>query len=255
VAPVEPVAPVAPVEPVAPVAPVEPVAPVAPVEPVAPVTPAGPAVLASDAFDRTVSGGLGTADAGGAWTVSAGGTRQKVAGSAAAFAMAAGTNTGSYLGTVGQTSSDVRTAMSLSSVPTGGGATAYVVARRVAANQEYRGRVRFLADGRVGVAAVKLSGSTAEVIIGREVLLSGLTYTPGGELNVRVQASGSGTTELAVTVWAAGTAEPVTPTVSATDSTETLQAAGSVGLTAYLSGSATAPVELRFPQFTVTARA
>jgi hypothetical protein len=89
-------------------------------------------------------------------------------------------------------------------------------------------------------------------VIGSEVVLGGLTYTAGTELNVRVQVSGTGTTELSVTVWAAGTAEPATPTVVRTDSTESLQAAGGVGLSSYLSGSATSTVDLRIAEFTVT---
>ena len=209
------------------------------------------ALLASDGFDRTVSGGLGTADAGGAWTVSAGGTRQSVTAGAAVFALAAGTNTGSYLGAVSQTSADLRTTMSVSSVPTGGGAMVYVKARRVAANQEYQGRVRFLANGTVGVAVSRLVGTATETLIGSEVLLPG-TYTAGTELNVRVQVSGTGTTELSVSVWAAGSAEPATPTVTRTDTTESLQAPGGVGLSSYLSGSAAAPVQLRFTELTVT---
>jgi len=71
-------------------------------------------------------------------------------------------------------------------------------------------------------------------------------------LNVRVVATGTGATQLAATVWAAGTTEPTTPTVAGTDTTAPLQAAGSVGLTAYLSGSATSSVDVRFSEITVT---
>jgi PKD repeat protein len=220
--------------------------------PVTATAPAAAVVLAADEFDRSVTGGLGTAGVGGAWTASAGATRQSVAASAARFAMTAGTNTGSFLGSVARTDADVRTTLSLSGVPTGGGANVYVIGRRVAANQEYRGRVRILADGSVRVAVVRMSGSTTDVLVGSEVLVAGLTYKPGMELNVRVRVSGTGTTQLAATVWAVGSAEPATPTVSRTDSTAELQAAGSVGLTAYLSGSATAPVELRFAGFSAT---
>lgn len=209
------------------------------------------AVLASDGFDRTVSGGLGTAEVGGTWTVSAGGTRQSVAGGAAVFALAQGTNTGSHLGAVSQTSADVRTTMSLSAVPAGGAALVYVNARRVAVDQEYRGRVRFFADGSVGVAVSRLAGSSTETVLGSEVLVNGLTYTAGTDLNVRVQAAGTGTTEVSVTVWPAGSAEPATPTVTRTDTTESLQAAGGVGLAAYLSGSVTAPIQLRFGSISV----
>jgi PKD repeat protein len=220
----------------------------------APVTPEQPAaeVVATDGFDRTVTGGLGTAEDGGAWTVSAGGARQSVSDGEATFALTKGTNTGSYLGGVSETSVDVQTAFSLSAVPTGGGAMVYVGARRVDTNLAYQGRVRLFADGTVAVALVKQVGTSDDVLIGKEVTLKGLVYTPGTVLNVRVIASGTDATQLSATVWAAGAQEPTTPTVTGTDTTAGLQAAGSVGLTAYLSGSATAPVDLRFSGITVT---
>ena len=49
-------------------------------------------VIAADAFQRAVAGGLGVADAGGPWSVSAGGTRQSVTTGAAQFVMAPGTS-------------------------------------------------------------------------------------------------------------------------------------------------------------------
>ena len=102
------------------------------------------------------------------------------------------------------------------------------------------------------VALVKLSGTTDEVLIGSEVLLPGLTYTPGTELNVRVQASGTGTTNLSLSVWATGTAEPATPTLVRTDDTAALQVPGGISLGGYLSGSATASVDVRFTEVRVT---
>ncbi len=215
-----------------------------------PTPPADPALLASDAFGRTVTGGLGTADQGGAWSAWAGASRQSVKSGAAVFAAAKGTNTGSFLGDVQQTSADVRTTMSLSAVPTGSGAMVYVGARRVGVNKAYQARVRILPDGSVAVALDRLTGTTDEALIGKEVVLSGVTYTAGMELNVRVQASGTGTTNLSATVWKAGTTEPTTPTVAGTDSTAELQAPGGVGLATYLSGSATAGVDVRFTTIT-----
>jgi PKD repeat protein len=209
-----------------------------------------PTAFASDAFGRTVAGGLGTADVGGPWTSSAGASRQSVTSGVATFALAKGTNTGSYLGSVTQTSADVQTAFSLSGVPTGGGAAVYVTVRRVSDTLAYQGRVRVLADGSVHLALDRLPGTTNEVVIGSEVTVPGLTYTPGTVLNVRVQASGTGTTQLSASVWVAGSAEPATPMVTGTDITAELQVAGGVGLLAYLSGSATAPVDLRFTGIT-----
>ncbi|MGY2127709.1 radical SAM protein, partial [Blastococcus sp. SYSU DS0617] len=214
--------------------------------------PPADGTIAADAFDRTVAGGLGTADVGGAWSVRAGGSRQSVSAGTATLRVGPGNNTGSNLAGVSQTAADVRTSLSLSAVPQGGsGAYVYVVGRRVALNQEYAARVRVLPDGSVGVAAVRFAGSSNESVLGSIVTLPGFTYTAGTELEVRVQVTGTAPTNLAVTVWPAGTPEPAEPTVTATDDTPALQEAGALGLAAYLSGSATAPVDVRFTGYAV----
>jgi PKD repeat protein len=216
------------------------------------VSVAAPVFLASDTFNRTVASGLGTADVGGAWTMSNGTTRQSVAPGTATLRLdAAGNLTGSYLGSVSQSSADVRTTFSLSAAPTGSGASVYVTGRRVGTNLEYRVRLRFLASGAVAVAITKLAGSSTEVLVGSEVTVAGLTYTAGTPVNVHLVVSGTGTTQLAATVWT-GATEPGTPTVTRTDTEAALQAPGAVGLSDYLSGSATAPLAVRFTGFTVT---
>jgi PKD repeat protein len=221
---------------------------------VAVTAPPGPTVLARDAFDRTVSGGLGTANIGGAWTVSYNGARQSVTPGVAVLDLATPASlVGSYLPGVSQTGSDSLASFSLGSAPTGGGVSVYLTGRRVAANQEYRGRVRFLANGAVAVAATRLSGSASEVVIGTEVVVPGLTYTPGTALQVRVRVVGTNPTQVAVTVWRAGTTEPAGPTLTRTDTTASLQAPGGLGVSAYLSGSATSPSAVRFTSYSVTA--
>jgi PKD repeat protein len=218
-----------------------------------PAVPAPPAtVVAADAFRRSVTGGLGTADTGGIWTASVGAARQSVNAGTATFTAAKGTNTGSYLGSVSATGADVQTAFSLSSVPTGGGATVYVVARQVAANTSYSAQLRVLADGSVGVSLVRFAGTTDAVLIGREIVVPGLTYTAGRVLRVAVRAVGSGTTNLSATVWADGATQPATPTVTGADTTAALQRAGAVGLSSYLSASATSPVDVRFTSFSAS---
>ncbi|MGY1761785.1 PKD domain-containing protein [Geodermatophilus sp. SYSU D00779] len=209
-----------------------------------PPGPVDPAVIAADAFGRTVTGGLGTADVGGPWTASAGATRQSVTPGTATLTAGPGNNTGSYLGSVAQTSADVRTSFSLGSVPTGGGTYVYVTGRRVSAGNEYRVAVKVGSAGQVSLVLSRLSGGT-EAWPGGEVVVPGLTYRAGTTLHVRVRVSGTGTTDVAASVWADGAAEPATPQLVRTDTTAALQAPGSVGLAAYTSGTATAPVAVR----------
>ncbi|MBM7807383.1 PKD repeat protein [Geodermatophilus bullaregiensis] len=214
--------------------------------------PSGPRPLAQDGFDRPVSGGLGVAEVGGAWTVAVGGTRQSVTGSAAELALPlAGANTGSYLGEVSTTAAEVTTSFTLDTSPTGTGTFVYVTGRRVAAGQEYRVRVRVMADGRVGLALSRLTGGT-ETFPGGEVVVPGLTWTPGTVLGVRVVTAGVGSTEVRATVWAEGQAEPAAPQLVRTDTTAALQAPGGVGLGAHRPSSSTAATAVRFPGITVT---
>jgi hypothetical protein len=71
-------------------------------------------------------------------------------------------------------------------------------------------------------------------------------------LEVRVRTSGAGTTDVAATVWAAGTAEPAAPQLVRTDATAALQAPGAVGISAYRPGSATAATAVRVTGFEAT---
>jgi hypothetical protein len=66
---------------------------------------------------------------------------------------------------------------------------------------------------------------------------------------MRVLVTGTSPTTVQAKVWPTGTTEPATWQAAATDSTAGLQAAGSVGVQAYLSGSATATLVTRFDNF------
>lgn len=213
-------------------------------------TPAVPTEIASDTFNRTTTGGLGTADVGGAWTATAGAARQSVTPGTATFATTPGTNTGSVIAAATGTSVSVRTTVTLSALPSAGAESVYVTGRR-ASGQEYAARVRILANGTVGVAAARLTGTTSESLIGAEVVVPGLTYTAGTPLVVRFDITGTGTTTLAVTVSAAGATPPSTPVLTRTDATAALQGPGQSGLLAYLSGSATGSVAVRFTAYSV----
>jgi PKD repeat protein len=213
--------------------------------------PGGPAPLADDTFNRSVTNGWGSADVGGAWTTSVGGPRLSVAGGVGTMSLpGAGNNTGAYLGGLTRPDADVATSFSLSSMPTGSGTYVYVTGRRVSATDEYRVRVRVLADGRVALALSRRSGGT-EAFPGGEVIVPGVTYTSGATLNVRVRVSGSGPSTITARVWT-GATEPATWQMTRTDSTAALQANGSVGLTVHRPGNTTAATSVRFTAFTVT---
>jgi hypothetical protein len=96
----------------------------------------------------------------------------------------------------------------------------------------------------------KYAGSATATAITSEVTLPGVTFTPGTLLNVRFQVSGTSPTTLKVKVWPSTSAQPSAWTLTATDTSAGLQAAGAVGLTTYLSGSTTnAPTTVKFSSF------
>jgi PKD repeat protein len=202
------------------------------------VTP--PSVFASDGFNRTVSGGLGTADAGGAWSATAAGPSQSVTPGTARFAFAGGgSNISAALLTTSETSSIVTTSASLNAVPNGTGAFLTVVGRRIDSIHEYRATLRVLADGGLRLSMTKLDGSSADVALGNQIALAG-TYTPGQVLRLKFSVvSSAGSTTVAAKAWPDGTSEPAGYQVSAADTSAAMQAAGSVGLRAYLSSTTT----------------
>jgi PKD repeat protein len=213
-----------------------------------PVTVSAPSaqVVAADQFERTLTNAWGSADTGGTWSVNTSAGVSSVSGGLGRVVMrTAGTGPLSLLNGVAATNVDLSVEVSLDKLPAGGRVDQAVFLRRTASG-DYRAMVRFLANGSVAVDFMRLSGgSTAS--IGAQVTVPGLTYAAGDVLNVRAQAVGTPTTDLRLKVWKAGTAEPAGWTITRTDSTPALQAPGGVGLSPYLSGSATnAPVQARY---------
>jgi hypothetical protein len=217
--------------------------------------PPGPTTLASDTFNRTVSNGWGTADSGGAWTVSSNAANWAVTPGTGTIRMAtAGAGTGTaYLGGVSARDVDVRTTVALDQMPTGNGAYMYVVTRRTSGTAQYRAVVRVTSTGAVTLAFTKLDGSSTETAVGAEAAVAGLTYAPGQRLRVRVAVTGASPTTLTAKVWADGATEPAGWQVSRTDTSALLANPGSVGFSSYLSGSATnAPIVQSVAAYTVT---
>ncbi|MGY1615714.1 PKD domain-containing protein [Geodermatophilus sp. SYSU D00691] len=208
----------------------------------------GPVDFVTDTFTRTVTGGLGTADVGGAWTTSGTAANFSVNGQTGNITLPAAGNTRSaWLGATTRTDTDYRVTIALDKVPTGSGAYLDVVGRRVGQNTEYRARLVMAANGRITVQLTALRGTASPVALATAVILpTTTTYAANTQLNVRMQVTGTNPTTVRLKVWPASQPEPTAWQTTATDTFAALQAAGSVGITAYLSGSVTnAPVVLR----------
>ena len=201
--------------------------------------------VASDSFSRSVTGGLGTADAGGPWTASPA-QSCSVNGSAAVLSTAAGSTVNATLGGVSTRDAAVQVSVALDRATTGAGNYVSVVARKVG-NDDYRVRLRVLSTGVVNATLFRVVAGAYTSL--QSLNIPGLTYSPGQVLNVRFDVSGSGTSTLRAKVWAAGSAEPGFQ-LTATDSAASLQGNGAVGIATYVSGSATnGPVAISFDNF------
>ena len=194
--------------------------------------------LASDTFTRTVTGGFGTADLGGAWTLSGGATNFSVNGSAGRMSAAAGGSRTAALDAVRQTAVEVRTALSFDKPQTGGGTYISVIGRRINATNDYRLKLRAQSTGAVTAQLVRTVNG-AETVVQNIASVPGLTWTQGEVLRVRLRVNGTAPTSLSARVWEEGATEPATWQLQATDTTAALQAPGGVGVWTYVSSSAT----------------
>ncbi len=200
--------------------------------------------FASDAFNRTLASGWGTADKGGPWSAVGSAANLSVANGSGLLKLAAASSApGAFLNAVSTSDSDSKITYTTDKPATGNGIYLYLVGRHVSTNNEYRARIRILSNNTVALAVTKLANSATETVIGSEVTLTGVTYTPGMMLNVRYQVTGTSPTTLRLKAWPSSSTEPTAWRITTTDNTSGLQSAGSVGVTTYLSGSATnAPV-------------
>ncbi|WP_230854388.1 PKD domain-containing protein, partial [Arthrobacter terrae] len=215
------------------------------------VQPAGDGVLAADTFGRTVTSGFGTAEQGGLWRLNGSASLFSVANGAGSMRMnTAGTGPAAYLNSVASSSAETGVKFQWDKVANGGGTYTYVIGRSVGTAGEYRAKAWITSNGSVSLAATKLVAGTLTTLSTKTI--PGLTYLAGDQLQIRLQVTGTSPTTLKAKLWKVGTVEPSDWTVTATDSEPGLQAAGSVGLTTYLSGSATnAPLVASFDDLAV----
>lgn len=208
--------------------------------------PAAPATqaIATDSFERTVSAGLGSANPGGPWTLSGSPTAFSVSGGRARLSLSAGSGPSAYLQSVAATNTDVSVTAGLAKAPLGGPGYLALVARRAGAN-DYRLKLRRPGTGTATVSLVRSIGG-AETALATAQLPTSIGPTDLVRLRVQVTTTGAGTS-LRARAWELGTVEPGSWLLTAADTTTALQAPGSIGLWAYLSGSATnAPVVALF---------
>ncbi|WP_067164138.1 PKD domain-containing protein [Microbacterium sp. TNHR37B] len=191
-------------------------------------------LIARDTFERSVSSGWGEATSGATWVTPAG------------FAVADGvgtievgrsqTKTAVLTGAVAR-DVDARAVFGTEAVSDGGGVHLNL-AVRASDSGAYRLKLRIASTGVVTASTAKLLGSTETLLTSRAV--PDYVHTAGGRLHTRLQAvSEGGTTTLRAKVWPVGTEEPDAWLIVSTDAEAELQDAGSLRISAYLTGTST----------------
>ncbi|RBO73155.1 hypothetical protein DSP71_06865, partial [Microbacterium sp. H6] len=180
-----------------------------------------------------------------AWTV-AGGSQAAatVADGQGKLSLVAGDTRHATLNSTSIGDAILETQFRVDQAPAAGGAYVGVIARQTAAGK-YFARAWLRPDG------------TVWLVVHREgtVLLTqavpGLVWAANTSYSLKVSVTGSASTAISAKIWATGTTEPANWQINATDTTPL--AAGSVGLSGNRSGSSTAPLNVSFDSFRVTA--
>ncbi|BDV31634.1 PKD domain-containing protein [Microbacterium terricola] len=216
----------------------------APVSKQVTVTAQAPA-LARDLFERTVANGWGSADAGGAWTVTAPLSRYAVAGGAGVLTIPNSSWVQANLTAVSSANTRLTASFSVDKIA----AAQYIsfIGRQVGAEQ-YLMRVRVAADGTIQLLMMRGSGA-----IGSSFTVPGLVIVPGTLYSIAFEVKGTSPTSLSGKMWRSASPEPATWQLTRTDATATLQAPGNVGLTSYVPTAANAyPLKISVAELTAT---
>ncbi|WP_051639737.1 PKD domain-containing protein [Cellulomonas sp. URHE0023] len=200
--------------------------------------------LASDAFNRSVTGGWGSADVGGAWTLT-GASRFSVSGGAGRVQAASGSTLTATLAGVSSSATDLTATVSYAAQPDT--ATYLSFVGRLVGAADYTARLKVLPTG-----VTQLNLLTGSTVLAASTLPAG-TFGPGVAAHVRLQVEGTSPTTLRVRVWRDGTPEPTSWAHTVTSSAVGLQSPGVVRLTTYLSsGATTGPAAVTYDDVQVT---
>ncbi|MET4099728.1 PKD repeat protein [Agrococcus sp. UYP10] len=192
--------------------------------------PAPQAVLAADAFGRTVTGGWGTADVGGAWTPGTGTTGPfSVNGSEGLMTLVPGQTREVRLGSTAGTSAVVDARVSANVAAAGGAAHTTIIGRQVGTSS-YGLNVRFEPNGVLRLYLLHNNTALATRVT---------TWTPGQRFNTRLSVTGTYPTQLATMVWPVGSPEPISWQLTATSTVAAMQAAGPVVIKTAVSSTST----------------
>lgn len=198
---------------------------------------AEPELLVADAFSRSISSSWGAADSGETWVRGGSASNFSVAGGIGHIRMAnAGSGPLSWL-PVELREADLKVKLSRDKGATGGGIYQTVTIRDIPGVGAYRAKVRFLSNQSVAMTLERVVAGNVSTL-SPETVIGEVTGSPEAPVWLRLQAEGTSSTTLRAKVFNQTGTEPLNWQLSATDTTASLQTAGRLGLSVYLSGSA-----------------
>lgn len=201
----------------------------------------------NDVFNRTVSGGLGTATSGQAYTVTGTASQYSVAPGTASILPTA---VGDRMAYVDRLTSDIDITgqVALSGIPATNLMTVGFVFKRSSSAEYYSATMMVAAGGAISLRFSKVTGGGLSTIL---TVATGLTYVANTFYNLRVVgywSSGLQSNVLRSKLWAVGATEPGGWMAATTDASQTQYSAGSqAGLfardEATVSGAVTAKIQ------------
>ncbi|MBA2489870.1 MAG: PQQ-dependent sugar dehydrogenase [Chloroflexi bacterium] len=210
------------------------------------------AVYADDRFTRTVVNSWGSTVPGGTYALQGTAADYDVTGSLGTIAVGTGGNRSAVLNSVSALDVDLSFRARTDKTAAGGAQFVYGIARRINATNEYRAKMRRATNGNIYIQASSVVNGI-ETALGVEAQVPGLSTAPNTFIWLRAQLTGANPTTIRMRAWADGSSEPTTWQYTTTSSAGPLQAAGAVGVRAYLSSSTTnAPVLVTFDDYRVT---
>lgn len=208
-------------------------------------------IYASDSFNRTVSNGWGSADVGGAYTLSGGVMSNfNVNGSVGTAVLADLTDRQAILNSVIQQDAAMTVRVATDKLAVGGSQKVRLRLRRVDAKNYYSFEVAFTTSAKLQAQIQAIVNNSQTNL--QTITIAGLTHTPGQYFWIKAQVSGINPTTLNLKVWQDGTTEPSAWTLTATDSSSVLQVMAPIALMSSASSAVTnLPVAFSWDDLTV----
>ena len=154
-----------------------------------------------------------------------------------------GTTADSALASVSSLSTDLRVSLSWSRTAASGSLYASLIPRRLTGANDYRCKAVAVSGGSIRLDLVRRVNGIETTL--STAAVPGVTQAPNQSYDVACRAvPNGGGSQISGKLWRTGTAEPSAWQVTAMDSTPALQAPGGIGLSSYLSSSATQGVTL-----------